>query len=285
MPKRIQKYITTLVSLLATVILTLLSDFILNLPVEITWLTFFTGTIITISVTLLEQRLLDVTSEELSKKLEIFQLLEQIDDVEIQQLAKETIEDCTEQLRKFKQGIIPSTFQAHLTNRLNKCQKKFQATFWVNEIDFLYRLEDSFAGRNYFEMNKKAIERGIKIERIFLIKRTSVVDDNGNIFNEKALRIVNNQKNAGISVRVGWTEDLEGRHYESDIYQDFGIIDGIEVLLQLHGVGDSMHGSMLIKQNDQVRKYAEVFRKLQNLSRPLDEVLEKYPPVANSNKG
>lgn len=276
MTSKLGKYITTIIGILVTIGLSFVSDFVLRLPLEITWLTFFTGSIVTVATTLLEQNILARNSAEINRKLEIYGLLEQIEDPEIYQLASATVTECIEKLKKYKAGIIPSTTQAHLTDRLSKCNKSLKSTYWVPNLQALYLLEDDFVGRNYYELNVQALKRGVTIERIFLFNQEDVFDEGKNHFDEKALHILKQQQNDGVNVRVSWIRNLQGLHYDPELHQDFGIFDEYEVMLQLHGVGNSRHGTMLIKQPEQVKKYQIIFQKIWKLSRPIDEILNQY---------
>ncbi len=148
MPSKLQQYLTTIVGTLTTVTLSLIS-FAFELPREFVWLTFFVGSIITITATLLEQRLLDATSTELNSKLEIYRLFDKIKDPELQQLANDAVTECIYKLQNYAKGTISSPIDAHfyLIERTSKCQRIFQATYWVPRIRTLYNIEDTFVGK------------------------------------------------------------------------------------------------------------------------------------------
>jgi hypothetical protein len=161
MISKIQQYNTAIIGSLVTIALTLLSDFILKLPSEITWLTFFLGSIVTISVTILEQKILSATSEELNRKLEIYNLLEKIDDDEFRQLADVAIEECIKKLREYSQGYTSFATHGYLTNQMNRCKKSYSATFWAPTTEEIYKLEDENAGANYSKANFEATKLSV----------------------------------------------------------------------------------------------------------------------------
>lgn len=281
MTSKLQKYVTTITGLTVTLFLTLVSDFFLQLPNEITWLTFFMGSIITISTTLLEQRLIDQTSNEFSNKLRIYGLKDQIEDTELRELADKAIDECLQKLQDYRLGVISSTEEgrAYSIKRLSRATTSLDATFWVQNKQALYSLEDSSAGRNYSQTNIDAIRHNIKIRRIFIIKKSDVLDSNGNFADAKALKIMQDQNNAGIDVRISWVEEWNQFGETKELYQDFGIFDGKEVATLRHGIGESQHGTLIIKNSNQVNDYQRVFQRIRNLSRPLNEIVNEHPPL------
>jgi len=106
MVSKLRKYATTIIGSLVTIALSLISDFVLHLPNEITWLTFFVGSIITVTATLLEQNILDGISAEINHKLGIYGLLEQIEDEELYTRGKTAIEKCRVELENLSKGIL-----------------------------------------------------------------------------------------------------------------------------------------------------------------------------------
>ena len=274
---KLGKYLLAIIGALVTISLSLISDFVLKLPKEITWLTFSIGAIITVTITLLEQKLLDSVSDEISRKIELYQILGKIEDPELYQLALNTISESIEKLRNYEQGIVPSTEHSYISSRLSKCKKIYQATFWAATIQSLYNVEDRSSAVNYYEANFEAVKRGIKVERIFLLSKDDVLETDGKFANQKALRIISRQQSEGINVRIIWLESLKDIVASSELYQDIAIIDEKEVSVQLHGVGNSRPGILLVKRESKVRDYQKIYEKLWKLSRPLNDVLEQHP--------
>jgi len=271
--ERLANYLSTIIGISITIAFSLVSDFILKLPKEITWLTFFTGSIITVSVTMLEQKLIDRMSEDLNKKIQIYSILENIKDPELYQIAQTAISECEEKLKSLEEGIIPTAEYSHHTNRLTLCHKSFQAIYWANTPESLYKLKDTFAGRNYYELNIEAVKRGVKIERIFILKKSDMLGADGKFQDKKAIDIIKNQQQNGINIRVCWNENLIEFPDSKNLFRDFGIIDNVEVIEQLYGAGGSRPGSKLIKQKYEVKKCIDVWQKLWRVSRPLEEIL------------
>ncbi|MBL7178548.1 MAG: hypothetical protein ISS66_22220 [Desulfobacteraceae bacterium] len=281
MPQKLQGYVTTIVGTLITIALSLISDFILNLPSEITWLTFFVGAIVTVTVTLLEQRLLTVASEEINRKLEIYRLLDQIEDPELSQLARTAIRGCTEKLQEYANGVVTYSTHGYLTDRVGKCQKSLQATFWASDKIHLYNVENIPAGRSYYQLNEQLLKKGVRVERVFILRQADMLDDQGRFTDTKALRVIQGQQKEGVTVWISWLDNWGHYAANSDLYRDFAILDESEVLGHVYSVGNAPPRSILIKNQEKVSEYREVFAKLLKLSRSLDETLAEHPPIAN----
>ena len=288
MSNSLQKYGTAIIGVLVTVFLSFASDFLLHLPREFTWLTFFLGSITTVAVTLLEHRLIDANTTELNKKLEIYNIHESIKDPELHQLADIAIAECIQKLKDYQSGIITSPVdgQSAAMERLPHCKKSFETTFWVVNKQSLYRIQDTSSGRSYFQANVDAVKRGVDITRIFLLGKAQFVDANHNFFDSKAIKIIQQQQASGIKVRICWLEELERLDSFSELFHDFGILDNTEVIALRHGVGDIRHGTLIIKNIDQVRHYRRIYDRLWRLCRPIDEFLLEYPlavpPISES---
>ena len=176
MIKKSEKFLTTIISSLATVVLTLSSDFLLKLPDEVTWLTFFVGAMVTISATLVEQRLLSATEDEIQRKLEGYKLLGQISDPELMQFGQAAIKECEEKLREYATGVFEENSHVYMTGRIETVQNRLQATFWVQNKNSIYNIEDTPAGQSYQNSNRALLKRGVQVERIFIMNKDDVID-------------------------------------------------------------------------------------------------------------
>jgi len=278
--RKLRQYLTVLVGAVLTLVLSFVSDFWLSLPKEITWVIFSLGAIITITVTLLEQKLVDEISDEINDKVEIFTTLEQIHDAELYVLAKRAISDCKEKLENYRSGIIPATEWAHITDRISNCRKSYRAIFWGTKPQSLYSFEDTSAGRNYYDLNVQAVLRKVEVERVFVLDKADMLDEEGHFVDARGLRIMQSQQDAGIKVRIVWADVLKALPESANLYQDFAIIDDEEVLVQLYGAGGARLGTLIIKGNkEKVQEYRDIYQKIWRFSRPLEEIKKKYPLV------
>lgn len=266
-----------IIGLLATVALSLVSDFLLNLPREITWLTFFVGSIVTVTATLQELRLLNMVSDEIGYKLEIYNLLNNIEDSELRKLAEKAINECLQKLRDYQSDIIASDDDAvsYATNRLSQCKKSLQSTYWAPDMQTLYYIEDDFVGRNYYQANINALKRGIHIKRIFILNKRIMLDNN-RFIDDKALRILQKQQNDTVDVRISWIDDQSNWRDLIGLYQDFAIFDGKEVVTIRHGIGNIRYGTVIRKKHEQVEDYQKAFQELWNRSRPLADIVAEH---------
>ena len=208
MGQHLQKYLTVLIGAFLTLLLSFVSDFVLSLSRETTWIIFSVGSVITITVSLLEQKVVDTVSDEIDAKIEVFSALARVKDPELYRLAQQALSDCLEKIKNYGDGIITLPDMAHMTNRLSTCQESYQATFWVPTLQSLYALQDTSAGRSYYELNLQALKRGVKIERIFIFNKQDVLDENGQFVDKRAKDILLGQSSDGVVVRVAWVDDL-----------------------------------------------------------------------------
>jgi hypothetical protein len=279
---RLRNYATTIVGELVTIGLTLISDFVLKFDNQITWLTFFIGSIVTLTAALLEQRIIDVISTEFNRKLEIYRLLSQIEDQELQQLGNEAIIECVRKLQDYERGFIPLTVHNRYTNRVSKCQKSMKAVFWAHDIQELFKFNNDFVAQNYYKANVEAHKkRGVQVRRIFILDRKTVLDSQNLFSNGEVLKILSMHQNDGLMTNVAWLDDWNSIGGRGDLFRDFVIFDDSEVMIQSYDIGNRARGSILIKYEAQVKEYRKFFQVLENISCSLDEVIAKYAHLNN----
>jgi hypothetical protein len=208
--------------------------------------------------------------------------LEQIEDTDLRNLAYNSVTQCLQKLREYNNGVIDSEEDGvkYATERMKRCQNSYQATFWAPIAQIVYDTDESASWQNFYEANVDAsCNRNVNIERIFLLSRNSLIDKSGNFLDSRILELMQRQKSDKIKVRVLWLEELSTSTADNKLYQDFGIFDGHEVITQERVMGNLSHGMVIHKHLSEVEDYQKRFQKLHNLSRPLDDVLKKHPPV------
>ncbi|MBC8485264.1 MAG: hypothetical protein H8D45_04400, partial [Bacteroidetes bacterium] len=142
-------------------------------------------------------------------------------------------------------------------------------------------VENIPAGRSYYQLNEQLLKKGVRVERVFILRQADMLDDQGRFTDTKALRVIQGQQKEGVTVWISWLDNWGHYAANSDLYRDFAILDESEVLGHVYSVGNAPPRSILIKNQEKVSEYREVFAKLLKLSRSLDETLAEHPPIAN----
>jgi hypothetical protein len=227
--KSFRKRIITLIGLLLTVILSLVSDFILKLPKETTWMTFFVGSIVTITVTLLGQEIeesIDNTEYNFKKALANYSLM--YDNFE--NLGDENLQyQIISLLDTLKKGEVPAFMAASRTRHLIMTAKTSCVSIYpIRQKQELYDWVDYPRHRTWLRDNYDAVKRGVKVERTFILKKSEFyIHDQ---WDEKALTVLSEQAENGILIRLIWYEDFQRAPTHMGLEQIFTIIDGKEVI-------------------------------------------------------
>jgi hypothetical protein len=168
--KLIREYTLALVSLVVTLVLTLIAEYVLQLTPEGTYLTFATGALITLAVTLLEKNLETKIKEELGERLELYHMVTNIDVPELQY-------EVSKLAKALSTGEIPSHIASIRSMRLlQEVKLSIHASDYSETKDTIYRWEGSRL-RTWYRLNLEAIERGVNIERIFILPRSETIVD------------------------------------------------------------------------------------------------------------
>ena len=267
----LREYALAMVGFIATLILTLIAEFVLKLSDEGTYLTFAMGAFVTLAITLLEKNLEKRVGEaesaiegEISQKLELYKLLASIDDPRLQsqviQLAKE-----------LSKGEIPH----HITAlRSRELLASVQTTLWASEYaktsEGVYEFEDNTRRKTWYDGALQALRRGVVVEQIFILQKSSVINDGQ--WDQRALRILKEIASAGIAIRVLWLEELGGRPPLKNLVQDFAIFDGKEVVVE-----ESRYSTRTYRApSERVQEYQEIFEEQRKFSQSLGQLLTEY---------
>ena len=224
------------------------------------------GFLITAAAALLKKEML----EHIDSNSRIQTLLNKLEHEDLHKRGVEVVEACEEELEELSRGII-SAGAADLfrimTDLANRAQKRIHATHVSLEISDIYNWEENQGLRNYYQANIHALERNVKIERLFLIKKDRIIDrSNGQVINQRAIDIMKDQQKHGIKVFVTWLESVT----EPQLVEDFIIFDNEEVAVR-EGEGYSklsiLYGDINVETHDQRLSALKV------LGQTLDELL------------
>jgi hypothetical protein len=268
MVSKLRRYATTITGSLVTVALSLISDFILHLPNEITWLTFFVGSIVTITATLLEQNILDGISAEINQKLGIYELLEQIEDEELYSQGKTAIEKCRVELENLSKGILrleTGQLFRYLIQITESAKSSIQVTQIISDDETIDRLLQSADAKPWYQQNVKLADRGIVFERLFIILRTKAVDSSSGKLRTNLESLLKRQAADKLKVMLVWQEELE-----QELVQDFGIIDGKVVIVTSPAWVGQYSNIVVYRRKFDVDRYIATFESLRSKGQTLE---------------
>lgn len=268
---KLQQNITTIAGVIVTISLTLISDFILNLPKEITWLTFFIGSIVTITATLLENRLIDMMTTELSRRLEIYRLLEEIKDEELYKRGKIAIERCLLELENLSKGILQlDSGQLFLyLIQLSSSVKKHIRVTHVGLDEKYFDIWKTAGEQRWHQHAIELVQKGITFERIFILSRNAFIDENKGKLKSKIIELLKKQENDGIKVWIAWIEELDN----PELIQDFGIFDETLVNVTNPAWSGGYNNIIVYWRKFDVSRYIEIYETLRSKSHTLSELL------------
>ncbi|KPA15645.1 membrane protein [Candidatus Magnetomorum sp. HK-1] len=253
-----------------------------------------TGRLITVIVSLLlisfglisEWRLKSEKADEISQNENMtkgFDIISKhinaIEDKEIKNKSILIINEAKSRLRRIDDGIVvlgpEHTYRTAIDNiRTTKKGENILATHAAHEhIDYLYGWEDIIPLKNYFAENIKAINRGVNIERIFIIMRDAIFDSQtSTIKNERALKILRDHEDAGIHVYITWFENIL---LNKNMISDFIIFDKFTV--ESHDIpAGGLYYQVTIRRNvNEIIKYTERFNEIKNSGLPLKKALNE----------
>jgi hypothetical protein len=204
-----RSYMMSIVSITATVILTLISDYVINLDNAGTFLVLSTGSVVTLALGLIEQRLnsdqrqlrTEITAE-LAEKLDLFRMVDEIDDPDLRS-------EVFLLARRLSVGEVPSHISAIRTPVL---YERAKATVYASNVsltkEMLYRWDELARFRGIVEVSARRRREGVQFTRTFFLSRRAILDQDGE-WDAQSFRVLSKQVAAGIEVRIVWAEDLE----------------------------------------------------------------------------
>jgi hypothetical protein len=264
-----REYTLGIISLIVTLILTLIGEYVIKLSDEGTYITFAVGATITLAVTLLkyeQQKVNDILREDIRRefrgKLELYDLYESIDDQDLQSKVSELA-------RNLSKGEIPPYIAAVRSREiLPKVKKMLQGSDYSTTLEGIYKWRDEPRRITWLSGNKEALARGVIIERIFVLSRSLVMPNRK--WDKKVFDILKEQHQAGIKVKVLWIEDITTRYPPTrNLEQNFAIYDGKEILVE-----EGRATRMYKIPSEKVHEYIDIFAEQRKFSHNFDNILE-----------
>ncbi|HEX8221253.1 MAG TPA: hypothetical protein VF914_18835 [Chloroflexia bacterium] len=257
-------FLAVLAGLIAYVASTLGVPFEVYLPVLISFS-------ITAAASLLRREILNY----LDDRNRIYQLIDSIKHDDLRQRALEIVDQCESALEDLAKGIVK--LRAHevfksITDKMNATRKHVQGSHLALESSFIYVWEDVEGVRNYYLANLAAIKRGVVIERVFILRKSDILDPStGKVLDPRAIRIMQQQSSDGIEVTVTWIETVT----DLDVVQDFIIFDDKEVQVNYPMWGGRYYNMSLKREPLDLRQYQNTFADLKASGQPLAQFLHQ----------
>lgn len=198
-----------LLSFTATLILTLISSFVLDLTPKESFIIFSTGTSVTLALALIEQRLQsdfkdvrDEISGQLSERLDLYKAIDQIQDEQL-------VGAVLSLAKRLSSGEVPSHIAALRVPMLyDTAERSVYASNVSRTCEDLLQWSNSPRFQQIIEVSRARAQTGVKFTRTFLLNRAQVQNSDGT-FKKDCTAALRQQHDAGIEVRIIWIEDFE----------------------------------------------------------------------------
>lgn len=219
-----REHATALVTFLATLVLTLLGEFALNLSPESTYITFAVGTLIALSAAVLKAEVLREIKGEFGKILSLYDTLSQVEDEGVREWVYELA-------KQFSRGELPPYVSAIYSRRLiAEIKETLQTSDYSPDSGAIIAWNDNPRHKTWFAANLDAMKRGVRIERVFVLRKQEAMLSGQ--WDSRVREVLQQHYDAGVEVRVLWVEDLISGPAQRNLEQNFVIYDGREILVQ-----------------------------------------------------
>lgn len=261
--KLAREYVMAILSFIVTLVLTIIAE-LLSLGREISYLTFATGTVVTLTAALLEKQLENKLEDKMSKAFDLYRLTMEIDDGELKS-------EIFKLARSLSRGEIPPYIAAIRSTKLFERARRsvYAADFNPSAKDILHWEGSRLA--TWYRSGVDAVKRGVSLERIFILKKDDVFNDSK--WDKDTLRILQKQSKDGIRVRILWIEEVTTGEVrpQRDVLRNLVVFDETEALVT------TQEPRIFRLPSERVREFIEIFEEQKKFSRTLDEVLSEAP--------
>jgi hypothetical protein len=220
------------------------------------------GLQITIALFLLKSEI----HSKLDEKLELYRLLSGIHHPELLDQGHEVIENCKESLRQLANGKYRDRADRifySIADKIANARKEVLAVHVGWTVTHIEAWNSPHMAR-YYEKNKEAVKRGVKVKRIFILFKETLWNSETDCLDESVSRVLNRQQRDGIDVLVVWNHDVEEKTY----IQDWVMVDAkwVEYGAEAGGFvssGWSHKDAVLSVNSHKLRTYFNKFKRLE----------------------
>lgn len=259
-----------LIEFLVSVGMAVISHFFLRQEI-ITGTVLMVGILITMSTYILKNHVINENrkqTEENKKYLERVKLwvdIEHHKDIERREKGVEIISKAEGELNKILQGTWQIQSRFDLDAEVKKCVKNAKNSILATHIN-VKGWRESQSSKEIFEENKRAIERDVRIHRIFILFDKELKDP-------LTKEIMEKHKKIGVKV-----ECVKNTEIPPDKVKDFIIFDDKKVIIEnLSPDFKRFTDGIVLKNEQEIKEWMEIFRKI---STQASEDLNKFFGVA-----
>lgn len=231
----------------------------INIPLP-AYISIIFGFITAASLSLLKHEIISSVDE----KFKLHQLINEIQDNQLKEMASKTLEECTRKIEQLSRGIAEIPYYdmfSTLKDRLEHSKSRMLATHVGIDPRLIYGWIESSGAMQWLEENRKAINRGLTVERVFIFQRKDVCDlQTGKISDPRIKEVLDKQVEAGIIVFIAFLEDLMGL----DLVEDYIIFDSREVV-SMQAAWGTIFRVALKKTSIDINTYDQGFKSLKSL--------------------
>lgn len=265
--------IPEIIGMFVTTVTGLISLLLPNVSFETSFVIFALGFLFTLTNLGFKQEILGILNE----RLEIPELVDSINDPEFREIGMNLVDATKDKLESMTRGSVTlgNEYAYVLSNRhLKSATKEVLATHPVPvHASDLYAWHDNPALREAFEKNVATIERGVRIERTFILNKMLFVDDVG-AMDPKALAILKEQSDRGVKVFIVWTHQVA-----PDLIRNFVVYDEDAVVMnRFSDSGRSFAEVTLHKSRHRVRQYRDIYERLRRGAQSVEQIMDRYRP-------
>lgn len=231
------------------------------------------GGLLVISVISLRMEL----NSQFDDNIEIYQILEGLEDKEYREKGNDILKDCKIKLRDLDRGYMELESEEVFDKaimRLREVKKTVHTTHLAITPDLAYEWRKE-KNKKYYEANKEAVNKGVKIHRIFILDKKNIIDDNNNIIDKETIEILEEQSKY-INVYILEKEEIPVKMLKDILVEDFAIFDTSVVHIQYSNLG------RIIKDETIIQDYEKKFAILSNPSKPFkksQDLIDYYESI------
>ena len=209
--------------------------------------------------------------------IEIYQILEGLEDKEYREKGNEILKDCKTKLRDLDRGHMDLESEEVFDKaimRMRDVKKSVHTTHLAITPDLVYEWRKE-KNKKYYEANKEAVKRGVEIHRIFILDKKNIIDENNNIIDKEMIKILEKQSK-DIKVYILEKEEIPEKMLKDILVEDFAIFDTSVVHIQYSNLG------RIIKNKKIIQDYGKKFSMLLNPSKPFDkyqDIIDYYDSI------
>ena len=266
--KELRGFVTEIIVIGMTVLVGLITLFIPTVTWEVKYLVWALGALMATFIITLKTELIS----QFDERIEIYRMVEEIRDEELRKMGYDFIDECKHKLEDLAKGVFVGGASEVLNRailRMQKAKTHVQATHLATTPERIHGWRDLPALENYYAANREAVSRGVRIERIFILKNDLIFDpSSGEIKDTRAVEIIEKLAEEGIDVTVVWEHQIP-----AELIEDFIIFDSSVVHAERVGTAGLYEGTTVIKNPTIVQQYVHKFDILKAHGQAFDKAL------------